>query len=82
MPNTVEEFNNNLSNRVKYNNTKYYPNKIIKDFGNYEIKSWNIKDTPQFIIDKYKNFKLETHKNIDNFAMLISTEVWALFIKD
>lgn len=81
LPNTIEEFRKNLSYRTRYD-TNHYPKKIIKDFGNYEIKHWSMKDTPQFIIDKYKKLKLETHKNIDNFAMSISTEVWALFINN
>ncbi|MDR2432700.1 MAG: class I SAM-dependent methyltransferase [Puniceicoccales bacterium] len=78
-PKTVEEFDAQLSHLVRYN-TKRYPKKIRKSFGDYEIKHWPIADTPQEIHDKYKEFKLVTHGNIDNVAMAMSSEVWAMYI--
>ena len=37
LPSSIEEFDKTLSNKTRYN-TKWYPKKIIKDFGTYEIR--------------------------------------------
>jgi hypothetical protein len=52
-PKTVEEFDAQLSHLIRYN-TRRYPKKIYKNFGDYEIKHWPIADTPQEIHDEYK----------------------------
>jgi hypothetical protein len=46
----------------------------------HEIKHSVISDAPQEIHNKYQDFKLAMHGNIDNVAMAMSSEVWAMYI--
>ncbi|MDR1495082.1 MAG: class I SAM-dependent methyltransferase [Rickettsiales bacterium] len=79
LPSTRGEFDANLSPRVRYN-TKWYPKKIRKQFGDYKIEHWAIGDTPLEIHDRYKEFKFATHGDIDNVAMQMADKVWAMYI--
>jgi hypothetical protein len=76
---TVEEFDVHLWHSVGYN-TRWYSNKVRKNLGDYEIDHWAISDTPQEIYDKYKEFRLAMHGNLDNIAMAMSSEVLTLYI--
>ena len=60
LPSTQEEFDKNLSARVRYN-TKWYPKKIREDFGEFEIKCMSVKDTTDEIVERFFLWKKLSH---------------------
>jgi hypothetical protein len=60
---TMQEFDAKLSKKTRYN-TKWYPKKIIEDFGSYHVEHLKADKTPQEIVDKYYEFKFATHHNV------------------
>jgi hypothetical protein len=60
LPDTIIEFDKNLSSKTRYN-TKWYPKKINADLGGYEIQKYSSGNIPDEIIEKYFYFKKKTH---------------------
>lgn len=60
LPDTIEEFDNNLSHRVRYN-TKWYPKKIQENIGEISFEKIDAKDCPKHIFDLYFQWKYESH---------------------
>jgi len=58
---TLEEFNKLLSKKARYN-TKWYPKKIVEDFGGYEIKQYAVNEIKVGIVEEYFKLKEATHR--------------------
>ena len=70
LPSTKEEFDKNLSSRVRYN-TKWYPKKLHKDVGNYEIKHFLRAEITPEIVARYIELKQVTHPDFSWSGQLL-----------
>jgi hypothetical protein len=60
LPETIEEFDNTLSHRVRYN-TKWYPKKIRENIGEISFEKIDASDCPSHIFDLYFKWKYQSH---------------------
>ena len=60
LPATKEDFDKSLSQRVRYN-TKWYPKKLCKEVGPYEIKHYFRTEITPEIVKRYLTLKQITH---------------------
>lgn len=60
LPETIEEFDKNLSNKTRYN-TKWYPKKIREEVGEYEIKKFAAAEITEDIVKIYLDWKAKSH---------------------
>lgn len=63
LPKTKEDFDKTLSHRVRYN-TKWYPKKMIENFGEYIITKYSAKDLNNEIMSLYLQWKHLSHNFI------------------
>jgi hypothetical protein len=61
LPNNIDVFYRNLSDDTK-RNIKRYPNRLMRDFGNYFIRKYSGRDNiSSELVEKYFYFKRKTH---------------------
>lgn len=88
LPDTIEEFNSGLHTNTKYNMTRY-PQKIINNLGQYEIKHYSKSEITDEIVKTYLKFKEKTHNTdyqlkdpLDYIEKFYVTDCYTLEIND
>ena len=61
LPKTIEEFDNQLASKVRYN-TKWYPKKIRKELGEYTIDKIPTNEISEELVKLYLTWKATTYK--------------------